>query len=490
MNIPSLLNSLLIKLNQENIAYCHWKSNVSLDDALLGKRDLDLYVDKNAASQFERIIAESGFKRAVGPSWDTHYPIYHYYGFDEETGKIIHLHAYYNIVTGGGLVKNYKLPVESLLISCSDKYINIRIPQKSAELVVFVLRKMIEQNILEFPFFLREHKSIIKELNWLCSAESEKNAIDILLKWIPEIDEQLFLKCISALKLRQYFRLSIYGWKIQKKLKYYKISSSSAVFLNHIYRLSRMLYQRFVVKEKTNKFFSGGAVIAFVGPEAVGKTTMISEMYKWIGQEFIAETIHAGKPPSSLLTFIPHLFLPLARRIFSKQRTSVVEMEDFQKQPDISKRLSWLFIIRSLTIGYDRLKLLNTSFRKACKGAIILCDRYPSPQIGAIDSAQLSKSPQQKKAVKNYFVDLENSFYKKIPKPDIVIFLSAPVEVVVSRNYNRFKKEGTEPEEMIRRRHAMMSNPIFPDTNVYIIDTNRPISEAIGDIKKAIWDTL
>ncbi|MCK4440925.1 MAG: hypothetical protein KAU90_02900, partial [Sulfurovaceae bacterium] len=60
-----LSQDLINKLNKENIRYCHWKSNLLLDDALDGYDDLDLLVSRDDIYKFESLINQLGFKEAT-----------------------------------------------------------------------------------------------------------------------------------------------------------------------------------------------------------------------------------------------------------------------------------------------------------------------------------------------------------------------------------------------------------------------------------------
>lgn len=82
---------------------------------------------------------------------------------------------------------------------------------------------------------------------------------------------------------------------------------------------------------------------------------------------------------------------------------------------------------------------------------------------------------------------MESSLYGDIPRPDLVIHLTAPLEVTLKRNALRNK---TEPEEFVKLRHARSVDLIFADTEVHRIDTDRPMDETAREIRQIIWDAL
>jgi thymidylate kinase len=148
-----------------------------------------------------------------------------------------------------------------------------------------------------------------------------------------------------------------------------------------------------------------------------------------------------------------------------------------------------MFAIRSALLAYDRRLLLTRAFSRAANGTIVLCDRYPSLLSGAPDSPQLSHLavPPGQYSVRRLLAQIEARLYREIPPPDLVIYLTAPLEVAVLRNATRGKKE---PEDYVRRRHARSSNLEFGKTPVHEINTDQPLDQTVLEVKKAIWNAL
>jgi thymidylate kinase len=82
---------------------------------------------------------------------------------------------------------------------------------------------------------------------------------------------------------------------------------------------------------------------------------------------------------------------------------------------------------------------------------------------------------------------IETRLYQEIPSPDLVIALSVPVEVAISRNRTRGK---TEPEAFVRMRHAQSAKLEFGTAPVYPVNTNQPVDQTVLEVKKAIWSIL
>jgi thymidylate kinase len=214
-------------------------------------------------------------------------------------------------------------------------------------------------------------------------------------------------------------------------------------------------------------------------------------MNRWLGEHFAVEQIHAGKPKSTPLTFIPNLLVPALRLKFPAYRTTHIEAQQTTKDQAEKSRSGYPLIsaIRSTLLAYDRRSLLTRAYSRAANGTIVLCDRYPSLQSGAPDSPQLSDlaALPSRYAVHRRLAGMEARLYREIPPPDLIIYLSAPLEVTVLRNATRGKKE---PEDYVRWRHARSSNLEFGKTPVCRIDTDQPLDQTIRAVKKAVWDAL
>jgi thymidylate kinase len=76
--------------------------------------------------------------------------------------------------------------------------------------------------------------------------------------------------------------------------------------------------------------------------------------------------------------------------------------------------------------------------------------------------------------------------YRRMPEPDLLFYLTVPVDVAVQRNEERIK-EGKESEAFLRTRHLENSDLTYKAKEQYIIDTNRDYDDVISEIKHIIW---
>jgi thymidylate kinase len=492
-NMLTSIRRLVEELNANGIRYCHWKSNMALAKSLAGQTDIDLLVHREDAGPFRSLLGQHYFQPAITTNGEAFPSVEHYYALDEESGVLVHVHAYFRVITGESLTKNYRLPIEEMLFQNTREVDSVRVPTKSAELLVFTLRMMLKHtSAMELVLLARYWKKVQQEVEWLLESDSTDETLSFVKCWLPLLDTDLFSDCITALKSRApLFRRIRLSHQLRSQLSPYARHSSIRAWLSGAQKFTTMLFRRLTRSHKGMLLQAGGAVIAFVGSEATGKSTLLAEMSDWLGEHFAVKEIHAGKPKSTLLSLVPNLVVPALRAMLPTYRSTHVETQYVSQEPSKKSQQDYplIFGIRSVLLAYDRRSLLTRAFSQAANGTIVLCDRYPSSVSGALDSPQLSHLPvsPNRYSVRRRLAHTEARLYREIPPADLVIYLSAPLEVTVSRNAARGKKE---PEEYVRRRHARSSNLDFGKTPVYKINTDQPFEQIVLEVKKAIWNAL
>jgi thymidylate kinase len=445
----ALIDRLVETLNDSGVVYCHWKSNFSLIQALNGEIDLDLLVDRKSLSQATIVLLNLGFKPAVvkwGPDTPT---VSHYYGFDLQIYELIHVHLFCNVLTGESFVKSHLLPFEAMLLENTYSIRKVKVPSKSAELALFTLRMFIKYgSMLDIIYLYRHLEEVKAELNWLLSGSSQPEAVGLLKQYCPVIDELLFTRCINTLKgpcsLAEKILLA---HRVRRCLGLYKKYTSLRQGLTYAQLLLGQLQRRLRGNKKNKILDAGGAVIAFVGPEATGKSTLVAETKRWLSQVFSVAAVHAGKPPSAWLTLPLNLVLPLMRSRLPRWRTSRLEGHGSATRPNRSQSKveglsSLIYALRAVTLAWDRRRLLRQVRRAAANGDIVICDRYPSEGVGAMDSPRLQENSSKGGlvlAIYNWLARLEGRLYQHMSPPDVVLRLSVSIETAKKRNHERIK---------------------------------------------------
>ncbi len=483
---------LFERLNQEGIRYCHWKSNYRLKYALICEDDIDLFVAREDSGSFIRIMTQLGFKQAISLISTSPPGVQHFLNFEQDSGRIIHVHTFFRIHTGDSLLKSFTLPFGRLLLD-NIRMVggNVPIPTKEAELIVFVLRTMIKHaSFPDLVLQVRDYKSVLEEFKWLEPWKYTQTALTLLREHFPEIDERDFQQALEWIPKRERILLRIrLGWKMSRFLGKYRRFTPIGSALRSGWAISQMLFWKYFLKQKSKILASGGTIIAFVGPQATGKTTLSRHIcLEWLGSDLAVQYIHAGKPPSTWLTILPNLMLPLVRKLMANQRSTNVEM---RLEEGEECRYSLLYVLRRVMLAHDRKVLLKRSFRLVGSGRIVISDRYPSEIVGAVDGPTFTEETidRERSKIKKLFMKWEKRIYQRIPSPDLVFQLTVPEDVAVKRDLERDKKGFKDPS-YVRFKHRMKNQPVFKRPIVYRNSTNQSLEKTIKDIQAFVWKHL
>lgn len=240
------IRELVDALNESGIRYCHWKSNVALSESLLGKTDVDLLIARKEAGPFRTLLAQNGFQPAVETTGKPFPSTEHYYALDSEQGELVHVHAYFRAITGESLSKNYRLPLEEMLLENTREIQSVKVPVKGAELIVFTLRIMLKHTSAVERFMLaRDWKHTRDEADWLVGDESMQEALHLLGNCLPNFSKKLFSSCVLALRSNApLLKRIILGHLVRYRLWTYSRHSSISAWIRGGIKFSKMAFRR------------------------------------------------------------------------------------------------------------------------------------------------------------------------------------------------------------------------------------------------------
>jgi len=249
-------------------------------------------------------------------------------------------------------------------------------------------------------------------------------------------------------------------------------------------------------RQERMRFASGGVLIAVVGSDGTGKSTVLSHCERWLNGVFHVEKVHAGKPPATWLTFPCSVALALYRRARQRRRTPS-EGRPAADIPTVSGPdlvdASLVYALRAVILAWERRQLLVRCGRLAAKGRLVLCDRYPSDTLGAMDSPRLCVGPNRKglfAAVRNGLARIEMRLYRQIPPPDVVLRLSVSLDTAKQRNRDRPEAQ-RDDEAFVESRHRHNVPWRKSGTrNVHDIVGDGTLLDTVRMAKEAIWRSI
>ena len=482
----ALVRDLLTQFSASAITYCHWKSNYHIRYALAGAEDLDLLVAANDFPRFVDVLMRHGFKVASTPT-SRHQPgVFHFLGSDSDTGRLINVHAYTRILTGDHFTKCWALPFEKMLLEQTRSLEDIQVPMPGAELVVFVLRSMIKHTTLfDLRAMQRTTNAMREESAWLRQHQSSGDWRTYLHRWFPEISPDLFERALAALSEPSGFiERAQLGFRFAHRLRKFRRYSRATQIAKTVRLAVPMTANKFLHKQKHMRLSTGGKVVALVGPQATGKSTLLQAARDWLGTELSARIIHVGKPPDTWYSWPATVAIPLLRQLRPGERTMTIELSE-------TKRYPWLYVVRKVLIAAQRRALLRRAFRQSRNGEIVLCDRYPSDEAGAVDGRSFTDEAiaAEGSLPKRTLMRVESAIYRDITPPDLVVELAVSEEVAVQRNITRNKPD-KQTNDYVRARHAQKTQPKFERCAVEKLDTSGALEPTVLSLKDIVWRYL
>jgi len=491
------ITKLFDSLNAQSVRYCHWKSNCNLDHSIRGLTDLDLLVDPSHGEHFRLVLHQRDIKPIVSPP-DKQYPaIEDYLGFDPDTGRVYHLHVHYQLILGEQFVKNYRLPLEGAFLNNTRTFQGlVKIPSPEVELVVLSIRALLkyrDRDAIKDIFSIRSPglvPNMLREFEYLLKQTDQARISDTLNMHIDFISPEIVLELLTTV-----VNSPRSGWGL------YRLRQQLRHELSAYQRYSRWHATRKYWEMSWRKWFpfpgsdssqkipaTGGQVIAVIGADGAGKSTIIGELYKWLSWKLQVCRYYMGSQQPSPTTRRIYIVSRIASKIHRVWSGLVGN-----KHP--SSRLSfWLQrLFRNfyhLSVGQDRYHRYIAARRQAAQGVIVLCDRYPLDALWRVMEGRPMDGPQiaveaglEMDKITGALSRMEQDIYRKIRPPDHIFALHVSPEISQQR------KSDHDPE-MIRAKSQALRQMERQGLPVIDVDADQPFEQVLLQIKTALWQLL
>ena len=493
-----LVSRLIRRLAQEQVRYCHWKSNEHLGAALAGDTDIDLLVDHEAATLVTRLLAEVGFKQFTAPSEIAYVGVEDYIGLDEETGRLAHVHLHYRLVLGEKFLKGYRLPWEHILLASRkvDSASGMYVCDPSLELLLLLLRGAIKLRRRDRLSAGRRRHYLAgdfeREFLWLVARMSRDHlgtlakellgpdAAAVVVSMVPQLPsttQLLDLRRAAAPVLDRFRTFDRRGADLQRWRREWQSRSSRG--------LRRYFGIRMPIGFTDPR---GGVIVAFVGADGSGKSTVVKAMSAWLAWRLEVVPIYLGFGDGRMS--LTRGMLQALARVWTRSTKPPSQTagpgsggawSGLGQQARAAWRVLW-----AGSIVREKQARMRQAVRARNLGQVVICDRYPQAQIGELGDGPLLGRLESAPGALGRASRRELQAYQRMEAiaPDLVVKLHVSPEVSARRKHD-------VSLESLHQRVDVVRTLRFPRaTRVVEIDTDQRLDQVLLQAKRAVWDAL
>lgn len=474
-----------------SISYCFWKSSRSIYSVLTGEGDLDLLVARKDQHRCEAILLECGLKLFPSVLGRDDPAILSFLGHDNAIGRLMHVHLHFRLVSGERLLKNYRLPWEDVILARSIQHsaFPIRILDPASEAFLLIVRGCLELRRRD-PVTWRHWASTTQKFSLDRAALASRLDNDTLSNLaISLTNERLAGEFVEAFHDKAPLeKQRVLGRHLEKFLAPYRMYSAIEARLRTAIRTAHWtiggLNKNFLYLPRpwNRRAPGGGIIVAIVGVDGSGKSTVVAKIHEWLGSEIdtIPMYFGTGDGRPSLLLRPFKMMLPLIVGALKTRPKGASHGKISNQRPGLF--YATFLTVWALVVAREKRNKLMSARRGANRGLVVLTDRYPQSQtLSYNDGPLLNRIPRAPRWLRR----LEASAYflaRRLP-PDLVIKLQVTPETALSR-------EPDMDPSIVRDRIETLRHLTFEARHVVTIDAEQPLPDVIRRIKSEIWDLL
>jgi thymidylate kinase len=491
----ALIQNLLEALHKRDILYCHWKSNEHLGASMTGDTDLDMLFDAREKERAYQLFQELGFKKFDAIPEKRYRDIEDFIGLDLPAGKIVHLHVHFKLTMGEMYLKGYQLNIESKILESRvfDKEHAIFRSSPAFELILLFFReslKLRHRDILKLSLGKgqRYPANILREFHWL-KQRCTNHDIEVALHQIVKNHQAMYPLLTGDFTKKQVCLLSAL---VKKEFKDYRLFSTVGALVARWHREVLLNYNRRRHRFSTTPFAAKrvhphqGLVVAVIGADGSGKSTVISILEKTFGKKLDVFKIYFGKGRAGGLSWPRRTLVNFKKKLTQKKGAKTTVKAPGDGIASVKSFKQQLFYsIEALIVAFEKRNKLKNMHKARAKGMLVICDRFPQNQIaGFNDGPALQGYLSATNPVIRWMARKETSMYKRFESntPDIVFKLIADAETIQSRKIVTARLEVLEAKvEGIRRLQ------FAGQCRVEAIDATQPLEDILSRVKGEIW---
>lgn len=474
----ALVHDLCAELAAERVSWCHFKSNTFLDRSRTGENDLDLLIARADEDRFSAVMHRLGFKLARRRKQGLP-GVLDYYGHDGESGRVVHVHAHYQLVVGDDLTKSYRMPLEEAFLGSAQRDGEFLVPAPELELILLVIRLTLKHLTWD-AVVLRRSRIPASARSELADLEGRAEAGEVerrLEQALPLVSRQGFEECRLALAPDAGKLAGIRaGGHLLADLTPCARRSRAADLGLKFWRRGAEITARLASRRAPPKQpVAGGRIIAFIGADGAGKSTAVEEVGKRLGKTFAVVRAHIGRPQKSWTT--------RALRSIARARSAYLLLARRLGRSTPSRATQHAVLAAAL--ARDRYRAVRRIRRAATNGALVLCDRFPLRQLELMDGPRVERvrDPDRWRRLTDWLAVREQRYYQAITAPDALIVLLVDPEIAVAR-------QPTEPADSIRERWREVLAVDWDAVHAHVVDASQPREAVLARVESLIWSEI
>jgi hypothetical protein len=497
--LPALL-SFLGDLADTQVRHCAWKSNDHLLAALAGETDLDLLVDRGDRRSFDAAVARHRLRRVLPQPADAHPGMDHYLGLDRASGRLFHLHVHFRLVLGERYTKNHRLPLERELLDHTRTLHGVLAPAADLELAVLVVRTLLKYRARDVVKDVLQIRSpgipseTLAELEWLRGDRdlpAIRSGLDSVGNVVPAAIVGSFLEVVRN-EPRAGLHLLLLRTRLRRALRDHRRHDrvrAGAAYAHALWRGCGLLGRR---DDRGMTQPSGGTTVALVGADGSGKTTVATDVARWLGWKLETRVHYLGSKEPSPLTDWLYLGFRALRRSHRAASGRVGEHSRAARSIAALRDLALAF--HHVSVGWDRRRHHASGRRDADAGRIVVFDRYPLACLGDRPEHRLLDGPQvadvvgpRSRRLTGALAVFEDRIYQRFGLPDHLVLLDVDPLVAARRKPDH-------SSDVIRAKAGAAAQLAglaeAAGAQVTRIDANQPLGRVLLDVKTGLWDAL
>ena len=486
-----LLLAILNEFNRQNLSYCYWKSGLRVHAALSGESDLDLLIARDDQHRAQAILLQRGFKLFPDTANRHHPVVSSYLGYDEPSGRIVHLHLHFRLVVGEKLLKNYRLPWEATILTRAVLHptLPIRVLDPASEALLLVVRAALEPSLTD-PVAVR-HRGATRRKFELdregLSARLDRTTLRTRAgeAFVDDLADMIVDAVFCGRPLERQSRLRR---RIRRELAPYRANNAVEARLRSWTRA--VLWATGGLNERvlhaprpwSRRAPGGGRVAAVIGVDGSGKTTVAAAIRAWLGSEVDVLPVYFGTGDGrpSLLLLPLKMMMPVITRLLRTKPKGASHGRISGRAPGLLYSL--LMMVWATAVAAEKRSKLRAAHRGASRGLVVIADRYPQNEdVGYNDGPllpRLTHAPHWLRRFEAHAYTLAG----RLP-PDLVLKLEVTAETAARR------EPDMDPETR-RQRIEAARRLTFPGVRIVRVDAERPLEEVIRSVKREIWSLL